>query len=153
MGFDTIEEIIRYAIERENDAARIYGEASRVADWEGSKSLFEEFEKEEKRHAEILEGLLEDRQLLDSYQYEWIPDLKRSNTMVAVKYEPGMAYPDILLLAMKMEERALKLYNDLRDRAESDAHRKVFKVLCQEEAKHKLRLETLYDDYMAEQGD
>jgi ferritin len=28
-----------------------------------------------------------------------------------------------------------------------------FKVLCQEEAKHKLALETMYDDYMAEMGD
>jgi len=26
-------------------------------------------------------------------------------------------------------------------------------MLAQEEAKHKLALETLYDDYMAEQGD
>jgi hypothetical protein len=26
-------------------------------------------------------------------------------------------------------------------------------VLCQEEAKHKLALETLYDDYMAKMGD
>ncbi|MBW2178156.1 MAG: rubrerythrin, partial [Deltaproteobacteria bacterium] len=29
----------------------------------------------------------------------------------------------------------------------------VFKMLCQEEAKHKQILETIYDDFMAEQGD
>jgi len=29
----------------------------------------------------------------------------------------------------------------------------VFKLLCQEEAKHKQILETIYDDFMAEQGD
>ena len=29
----------------------------------------------------------------------------------------------------------------------------LFKILCQEEAKHKLALETMYDDYMAELGD
>ena len=30
---------------------------------------------------------------------------------------------------------------------------KLFKLLAQEEAKHKQTLETLYDDFMAEQGD
>ena len=31
--------------------------------------------------------------------------------------------------------------------------RRFFKILCQEEAKHKLALESMYDDYMAEMGD
>jgi len=30
---------------------------------------------------------------------------------------------------------------------------KVFKMLSQEEATHKLKLETIYDDYMAMMGD
>ena len=64
-----------------------------------------------------------------------------------------MAYHEILMLAMKREEKALKLYNSLLDNAEDPEHQKVFKVLCQEEAKHKLALETLYDDYMAKMGD
>jgi rubrerythrin len=38
-------------------------------------------------------------------------------------------------------------------KAETDEQKKVFKMLCQEEAKHKLSLETIYDDYMAEMGD
>jgi rubrerythrin len=54
---------------------------------------------------------------------------------------------------MKREEKALKLYNQFLDQADSDEAKKLFKVLCQEEAKHKLALETIYDDYMAEMGD
>jgi hypothetical protein len=34
-----------------------------------------------------------------------------------------------------------------------EPHKKLFSLLSQEEAKHKLRLETLYDDYMAKMGD
>ena len=37
--------------------------------------------------------------------------------------------------------------------AESEDYLNVFKMLCQEEAKHKNILETLYDDFMATQGD
>jgi rubrerythrin len=54
---------------------------------------------------------------------------------------------------MKREEKALAMYNELQDRASKEEHAKLFKVLCQEEAKHKLFLEKLYDDYMAAQGD
>jgi rubrerythrin len=57
------------------------------------------------------------------------------------------------MLAMKREEKALQLYNDLLDKADSEDNRTLFKVLCQEEAKHKLALESMYDDYMAEMGD
>ena len=153
MTFESTEAIIRYAIERENDAARIYREAARSDQWAGSREVFAEFAEEEERHAAMLEDLLEGREQLAEYRYEWIPDLKRSDTMVEVKYEPGMDYADILRLAMKMEERALKLYNDLLAGAEAEGQKRVFKMLCQEEARHKLALETLYDDFMAEQGD
>ena len=64
-----------------------------------------------------------------------------------------MSYADLLRLAMKREEKALKLYNELLEKAEKEELKNVFKMLCQEEAKHKLALETMYDDYMAEQGD
>jgi len=64
-----------------------------------------------------------------------------------------MPYNELLMLAMKREEKALKLYNEMLSKAETAEQKKVFKMLCQEEAKHKLSLETIYDDYMAEQGD
>ena len=70
-----------------------------------------------------------------------------------LNFEEGMAYPDLLRLAMKREEGSLRLYNDLQMKAEEEEVVKVFKMLSQEEAKHKLALETLYDDYMAGQGD
>jgi rubrerythrin len=90
---------------------------------------------------------------LQGYRFKWVADIKRSNYVVDLEYSPGMGYHEILMLAMKREEKALKLYNDFLQRAESEDSRTLFKVLCQEEAKHKLALETLYDDYMAKMGD
>ena len=60
---------------------------------------------------------------------------------------------DVLLLAMKREEKALQLYNELAGKADNDDFIKLFKLLAQEEAKHKRALEIVYDDFMAEQGD
>jgi rubrerythrin len=79
--------------------------------------------------------------------------MKRSDYMVDLTYEPGMHYTDILRLAMKREENALKLYNELQEKSPDAGQKKIFKMLCQEEAKHKLFLESLCDDYMAAQGD
>jgi rubrerythrin len=64
-----------------------------------------------------------------------------------------MTYAELLRLAMKREEKALQLYNDLASKSEKSEWVKVFKMLSQEEAKHKLKLETIYDDYMAKMGD
>jgi rubrerythrin len=73
--------------------------------------------------------------------------------MVDLTYRKGMPYADILRLAMKREEKSLKLYNDLAGRSQEKDLVQVFKMLSQEEAKHKLKLETLYDDYVAKMGD
>ena len=70
-----------------------------------------------------------------------------------LEYEKGMQYADILRFAMKREEKALKLYNEMQTKTQDKDYIRLFKILAQEEAKHKQFLEVLYDDYMAEQGD
>ena len=156
MEFESLEAIIDFAIEKEREAAEFYQQISDdEEDFSGSKKMFAEFAAEEKKHEKILlefksEGISKS---LQEYQLKWITDIKRSNYLVDLSYEKGMPYNEILLLAMKREEKALKLYNDFLDQAETDEGKKLFKVLCQEEAKHKLALETMYDDYMASMGD
>ena len=56
-------------------------------------------------------------------------------------------------LAMKREEKAYNLHQKLAQAVENTEHVNVFTILAQEEAKHKNYFETLYDDYMASQGD
>ena len=90
---------------------------------------------------------------VEDYEFKWIKDIKRSDLVLDIDYKKGMHYRDILMLAIKREEKALLLYNELQDKADTEDSKNVFKILCQEEAKHKLALESMYDDYMAEMGD
>ena len=155
MKFDNLEAIVDFAIEKEKEAVEFYSDISRQEKFSGSSKMFAEFADEERKHQKLLEefkakGVTDS---LNDYQLKWITDIKRSDYVVDMEYAPGMAYNDILMLAMKREEKALKLYNDFLDQADTDDGKKLFKVLCQEEAKHKLALETMYDDYMAEMGD
>ena len=153
MSFESIEVIINFAIEKEQEAAKFYADAAEQELFAGAKEALLEMAREEQKHEAMLKDLEGNKALLESYKLKWIPDMKRSDYMVELQYEQGMHYTDILRIAMKREEYALTLYNELQNRADNPEHIKVFKILCQEEAKHKNFLETLYDDYMADQGD
>lgn len=153
MSFESFEEIINFAIEKEKEAVAFYEDASGQEPYSGARKTFEEFAEQERKHQAMLEGFLSGETKVPDYQLKWVPDMKRSNYMVDLTYEKGMPYSDILRLAMKREEKALELYNDLAGKTEKEDLIKIFQILSQEEAKHKLTLETLYDDYMAKMGD
>ena len=59
-------------------------------------------------------------------------------------------YPDLLVIAMKREERAHDMYAELERRAADDATRKVFSLLKTEELKHKRKLEGEYEENVLE---
>jgi rubrerythrin len=155
MKFESINDIIDFAIQKEQEAVDFYISASKEESMSGSKEMLVEFSNEEKKHRKMLEDLKAKgyAEGVEDYNFKWIKDIKRSDYMDDMVYKPGMGYRDILILAIKREEGALKLYNKLLAEAESKNAKTVFKILCQEEAKHKLGLETMYDDHMAEMGD
>jgi rubrerythrin len=156
MHFENLEAIIDFAIEKEREAAEFYETVSKdEEDFSGSKKMFAEFAMQEQKHEKILQDFRTKgiTKSLEEYQLKWITDIKRSDYLVDLEYKKGMPYNEILLLAMKREEKALRLYNDFLEQAETDDSKKLFKILCQEEAKHKLSLESIYDDYMAKMGD
>jgi rubrerythrin len=47
---------------------------------------------------------------------------------------------------MKNEEHSVELYNDLKGTYKDKELNKVFAILAQEEAKHKLKFEKIYDE-------
>jgi rubrerythrin len=155
MEFKDLNAIIEFAIEKEKEAADFYDTASLEESMSGKKEMLKEFAAEERKHQQLLEKYLTeglDKSVKD-YKLKWITDIKRSDYVDDIEYRKGMAYNEMLMLAMKREEKALKLYNELLDKTENPDTQKLFKMLCQEEAKHKLALETMYDDFMAEMGD
>lgn len=155
MEFKDLNEIIDYAIKREEEAEAFYTMISQEENMSGAKEMLEEFAAEEKKHQRVLKEFQDKGVVksLDKYKLKWIVDIKRSDYVADIAYKKGMGYDELLMLAMKREEKALALYNKLLKEVDSEEGRKLFKVLCQEEAKHKLKFETMYDDYMAEMGD
>jgi len=153
MSFTSFEEIIQFAKDKEKEAVDFYSDLAKNAIFSGARETLEGFAGEEQKHFDLLDNLGKEKKDLAQYKFTWIPDLKRSDYLVDMDDPKDMDYADLLRLAMKREEKSLALYNELLVKAENEDLKNVFKMLCQEEAKHKLALETLYDDYMAEQGD
>ncbi len=155
MGFESLNDVLSFAMDREREAAAFYTECAANESMSGIKEMLLEFAEQEKKHEKLLMDVSAGVSVegVKDYKFKWITDIKRSNYVVDLTYRPGMAYNELLMLAAKREEKALALYNELLANAEDEAAKSVFKMLCQEEAKHKLFLETQYDDYMAEMGD
>jgi rubrerythrin len=151
MDFENFEKILEFAIEKEQEAVRFYEELSSQEAYAAGKERFLEFAAEERKHEEMLRNFTKEN--LENFEAAPVPDLKRSDYAVDFNYSPGLPYSDVLILAAKREEKALALYSALAEKAEMEEQRKIFEFLAREEAKHKLALETILDDYMAKIGD
>lgn len=138
------EKIISFAIEKEKEAAQLYEKMSGLARKPNAKAMFNELRAEEIKHRESLEGMTEER--VADLPLQEVADLKISDYLVEVDLTPDMDYQDILIVAMKREESAVKLYNDMAEKAQTPELQKLLKFMSQEEARHKLRLETEYDE-------
>lgn len=151
MNFGSIDEILTFAIDKENEAVAFYRSQAEKATKASLKEVFQSFAREEEKHAALLSDISGNKEKIESYEFKKIPDLKISDYMVEKDYEEGMPMPEILKVAMKREEKAVKLYQTLADQTDNADAKKLFLMLVQEESKHKLGLETMYDDYLAEQ--
>ena len=137
-------EVIEFAVQKEINAFNFYTKASEMAEYSGAKELFLELAKEEEGHRKLIENLSMGK--ITYAGIEKIPDLKISDYLVEVEFRQNMSYDEILRMAMKMEEHSLKLDNDLKDSSADEGIKKLFTFLAGEEAKHKLRLERIYDE-------
>jgi rubrerythrin len=137
-------EIIQFAIQREIESMDFYDKASKMVKHSGTKDLFLDFMKQEEGHKRKLEEVRAGK--IISGKIEKIPNLKISDYMVEAELKPDIPYGDILRMAMKREERSVKLYTDLNEKNQDENFRNLFTFLIQEESKHKYYIEKLYDD-------
>lgn len=144
--FNSIDEILDFAINNEQVAVDFYIKLAAKFDEKAMKETFEDFAKEEMGHKARLTSIKE-KGLYDMPQ-EAVMDLKIADFLVRPESTENMSYEDALKLAMKREKAAYKLYLKLAERAPNAEMQKIFNGLAQEEAKHKLRFELEYDEFV-----
>ena len=146
MKKDLFDEIIRFAIEGEQEAVDAYTTASEMVTRANVKEMLLDLAKQEQMHKKRLESI--DRERVADTAIVNVPDLRIADFMDDVTITADMGYQDILTVAMKREEKAHNLYTTLASNTEDAELRKVFELLAQEEAGHKLALEKEYDEHV-----
>ena len=144
MELTNFKDAITFAIRKEAEAYNLYTTYGQLVKTPGLKIMFQELAQQEKLHREILENV--DKKDVSAYVLKATPDLKIGDFVKEEEFSPDMDYASALRLAIKREESALRLYQHLTGGTGDPELIKLFSSLAQEEAKHKLRLETEYDE-------
>ncbi|MCU0580594.1 MAG: ferritin family protein [Desulfobacterota bacterium] len=143
MSLSTFQEIVQFAIDKEKNAQAFYRSAAGLAQYPGIPVLFNELAAEEQKHEELLRNLEDVAHLPEPTGK--VPDLKISDYLLEMKFYPEIKYQEVMMLAMKNEEKSFKFYAAWAENSPNPEQKKLFGHLAEEEAKHKYRLESIYD--------
>jgi rubrerythrin len=139
---NSLDEILRFAIRKEADAAAFYRMAADRSN-PGVKKTFEELAKEEDGHKKKLEGF--DLMKIEEMEIKEVKGLGLSEMMEDVPFSSDMSYADLLRMAIKNEEKSQHLYTSTAQLVKETNLKKLLLILAQEESTHKERLEKIYD--------
>ncbi|MBF0303506.1 MAG: ferritin family protein [Desulfamplus sp.] len=137
-------DIIQYAIEREIEAEMFYKKMEAKVSKQILKEMFSNFAKEENKHQQILKGVFENKE--QELHFKPTVDYGISETVVKPKISDQMTLADVFTIAMKNEDRAMKMYNYLAADSSSESMKKLFQELAAMEQGHKLKMENCYTD-------
>jgi len=144
--WNSVDDILDFAIGQEEEAAQFYTGLAGKMDRPWMSSIFKAFAQEELGHKRKLLEIKSGKLLTPAERK--VLDLKISDYLIDVEPGPDMDYQQALIVAMKKEKKAFKMYMDLAASTEDGGLQAAFLSLAQEEAKHKLRFEIEYDDYI-----
>ena len=149
--FASSDEILDFAISEEEAAAKFYRSLAQKMEHAWMQQVFEDFAEEEEGHKAKLLSVKEGKLLISAEAK--VMDLKIGDYLIEVgPNSEELDYQHALIVAMKKEKAAFKLYSDLAAVTDNGALRQLLLSLAQEEAKHKLRFELEYDEHFLAQN-
>lgn len=143
MKLESMEEILRFAIRKEADAATLYRMMAERST-PGLRKAFEELAKEEEGHQKKLQGF--EGKNLQEIELKEMKGLGLSEMMEEVPFSPETHYGELLRMAIKNEEHSQRLYLEAEKLVKDPSLKKLLSLLAQEESSHKERLEKIYED-------
>ncbi len=150
LNFESVTAALDFAIAKEQEAYDFYTEWSEKLEHDAIRQVFREFAVEELKHRDLITDAKEGK--LELKIDEKVRDLKITDYFVDVKASAGMNYQDALQVAIQAERGSIELYGHLASTAASTDIISLFESLVQEETRHKVRLEKIYDDNFLKEG-
>ena len=144
MEFTTMNEILDFAIGKEEEAFNFYYKIAEAVKFPYMRQIFIDFAKQEEGHKTKLLQVKHGKIELPSDKA--IRDLKIGDHLVDISITPDLSYQEALIVAMKAEKNAYVMYTNLANATNDPALKALLQGLAAEEAGHKLRFEMEYDD-------
>ena len=150
MASYTADELLDFAIDREQEAHDLYMDLAGRAEQFDVKTFLTQLAGEELTHKAKLEEVKSGRRPFAGARD--VADLHISDYLAEVAPSGSLDYQDALILAIKREEASRNLYTDLARLAADKELKTVFLALAEEEGKHKHRFEIAYRYSFREHG-
>ncbi len=141
--FNTLGEVLTFAINLEQMANQFYIDLSKRADTEAMKKILLDLAEEENQHKQRLERIIG---IAENVPGDNLDHNEVAKYIAAVPTPDHMTYEDAIRLAMNKEHAAMMLYQILAKFTDDKQLREVLELLAIEEAHHKRRFEKEYHD-------
>ena len=140
--FRSAADILDFAIAQEDEAHEFYTNLAEQVSDAGLRETIKRFAIDELQHGIRLQAIKAGQA---TFIEDEVGSLDIAETAAEVEPHPQMSYADLLVIAMKKEKAAFRLYTNLASIAKDKDCRDTLLGLAKEEAQHKLRLELEYD--------
>jgi len=149
MDFETIEDVIRFAIEKEEASAQFYHDIAERMEYPATKIIFEILGKNELQHKANLE--LELMKIGRTVAQQPCTILGQDDqTSVEVDQDASkMSFLDALQVAIRKERAAFVLYAGLMAQTTDPQLRQTFLELSEEEMRHLIQFENEYNSIVS----
>lgn len=141
-NFTTIDDILLFALESENQSIEFYSRLAEFATEEETKKMFLDLMREEVCHVKKLEYFLSNKDELELSKLDI--DLSSIKYLPHVSPAADVTIDECLLIAIQKERAAINLYTDLAREATTQTMIDLFQMLAFEETKHALLFENRY---------
>jgi len=148
--FVTLDEVIKFAIEREDTAYNLYKRAEELSSTIAAKKMFAELAAEEATHKDVFSKIDEDK--AESHKLCTLPESSIAKYLSDVPFRADMSYSEILAFALKTEENAYQLYKTAAGMTDDPKLQKVLMNFADVELGHRRRLEAIYEERVLTEG-
>ncbi len=136
--------VFLFALSKEEEAAAFYQDLANKASTAHMREVFLDLAAQERGHQNKIRHILE-KEAEDAFAPGPVMNLLVSDYLEVVAPEPEMSFQDALIVAMKREQLAVKLYTDVAAASANPKVKEALSTMAREESTHKHKLEEEYE--------
>lgn len=148
--FVTLDDVIKFAVEREETAYQLYKRAAELSTSIASRKMFEELAEEEATHKDVFSKI--DVEKAEQHKLCTLPESSIAKYLADIPFRADLTYSEILAFALKTEENAYQLYKAAAGMTDDPKLQKVLMNFADVELGHRRRLEVIYEERVLTEG-